>query len=132
MYSSAPESLSESSAISRRRSLPVADVDGVLLDRERGFLDRFAQGRMGVDGAAEIFAAPAKFHHRDDFGDQFGGGMGENRGPEDTIGLSVGDEFNHAFDVLVCQRAGIGAEWEFADTHLEAFVFREVFRDTDA
>ena len=53
-------------------------MDGVLLDGERGFLDRFAQSRVGVNGAAKIFAASAEFHHRDDFRNQFGGGMGEN------------------------------------------------------
>ena len=79
----------------------VADVDGVFLDRERGFLDRFAQGRVGVNGAAKVFAASAEFHHRDDFGDQFGGGVGKNRRAENAIGLCIGDELDHAFDVLV-------------------------------
>ncbi len=47
----------------------VPAVDGVLLDRERGFFNRFTQGRVRVHGAAEVFAAPAEFHHRDDLGD---------------------------------------------------------------
>ncbi len=55
--------------------LTIADVDGVFLDREGGFLDRFAQGRMRVHGPAEVFAAPAEFHHRDDLRDQFRGGV---------------------------------------------------------
>ena len=35
-------------------------------------------------------------------------------------------------DVLVGQRAAVGAERKFADPHLEPFLFREVFRDADA
>ena len=101
----------------------VADVDGVFLDRERGFLDRFAQGRMRVDGAAEVFAAPAEFHHRDDLGDQLRGGVREDRGAEDAIGLGVGDELYHAFDVVVRERAAVGAERKFADAHLDPFSF---------
>ena len=77
----------ESSAISPRRSLPIPDMDGVLLDGERGFLDRFAQGRVGMNGATKVFAASAEFHHRDNFRDQFGSGMGENRGAENAISL---------------------------------------------
>ena len=47
----------------------IADVNGMFFDRQRSFLYRFAQGWMRVHRSSEIFAAPAKFHHRDDLGD---------------------------------------------------------------
>ena len=106
-------------------------MDGVLLDGERGFLDRFAQGRVGMNGATEVLAASTEFHDRDDFCDQFGSGMGENRGTENAISLGIGDELDHAFDVLVRQRTAVGPEREFADAHFEPSLFREIFRDTD-
>ncbi len=104
--------------------LAVADVDGVLVDRERGFLDRFAQGRVRVNGPAEVFAAAAEFHHRDDFRDQLRGGMRQNRGAENSIGRFIRDKFHQAFDVGVGERPAIGAERKFTDPDLEAIFFR--------
>ena len=103
--------------------LPVADVDGVFLDRERGFLDRFAQGRMRMHSAAEVFAAAAEFHHRDNLGDQLRGGMRKNRCTENAIGLGIGNELDHALDIRVGQGAAVGAEGEFADRTLRPLSF---------
>ena len=44
-------------------------MDSAFLDRESRFLDRFAQGRMGVHGTSQIFRTPAKFHYGDCFCD---------------------------------------------------------------
>jgi hypothetical protein len=46
-------------------------MQSALLDRKRGFFDRFAEGRMRVTSAAEIFGAPAKFDYGHGFGEQF-------------------------------------------------------------
>ncbi len=47
--------------------LTIADVNGALVHRERGFFHRFAVRRMSVHGSAEILGAAAEFHHRDAF-----------------------------------------------------------------
>ncbi len=36
-----------------------SDVQGVSQRAQGGFLDRFAEGRMGVDGAGDVFQAGA-------------------------------------------------------------------------
>src|ERR1043165_2870631 len=98
----------------RITGLSVADMDRPLLDMERGFLHRFAQGRMRVDGAAEILRAAAEFHYGDSLRDQFGGGMRENVGAQDAISLCIRDKFHHAFIILVRHGTAVGAEREFA------------------
>src|SRR5262245_56574615 len=46
----------------------IHDVQSALLDIERGFSDCFAQGRVRMSGAADVFGAAAEFDHRNGFG----------------------------------------------------------------
>jgi hypothetical protein len=47
----------------------IHDFERALLDVERCFPDCFAQSRVRVTGAAEIFGAAAEFDYRNSFGD---------------------------------------------------------------
>lgn len=55
-----PRHLSAAGQIGRSR-FSVLQVQGVTKRPQCGFLDRFAQGWMGMDGARDIFQASAHF-----------------------------------------------------------------------
>jgi hypothetical protein len=47
----------------------IDDVHGALLHVERGFANCFAQGRVRMTRAADVFGAAAEFNYRNRFGD---------------------------------------------------------------
>src|SRR5438128_12049357 len=63
------------STISGDHRKPVLDVNRPAVDRECGFFERLAQGRMGVAGARDVLGRGAEFLGEGGFGDQ-GAGVG--------------------------------------------------------
>src|SRR6266545_3614125 len=58
--------------------------------------------------------------------------MMQNVSPEYAIGLRVGNKLHHSFHVIAAKRAAIGAEWKFADSHIDPFFLRLIFGKTYA
>ena len=56
----------------------------------------------------------------------------QNVRAENAIGFRVGDELDHSFHVIAAKRAAVGAEWKFADAHIDPLLFRLIFGETDA
>ena len=86
-----------------------------LVDGQRGFADRFGQGRMRVAGAGQIFRRAAEFHQHAGFGDQFAGADAEDVNAEHAVGRGVGENLHEAVGLAHRARAAIGGEGEFAD-----------------
>src|SRR5690606_14848799 len=87
-------------------------VDRALVDRERGFVDGFGKGRVGVDDAREILRCTLEFHRHDRFGDEFGYRRADHVHAEDAIGFGVRDDLDLARGLVHRNRAADRRERE--------------------
>src|SRR5207237_4649762 len=110
---------------------PGSDVDGALVDCHRGFLDGFAQGRVGVVGAGDVFAAGTEGHRGDGFVDHVRCVGAQDVDAKDPVGLRVGDDLDLPLRLTHRPGAAVGAEGEFADPHLVALRHRVLLRPSD-
>src|SRR5207249_4844745 len=60
--------LSAFAAVNAATTSAIHDVQRAFFDIERGFPDSFAQGRMRMSGASDVFGAAGEFNYRDRFG----------------------------------------------------------------
>src|SRR5476651_2211114 len=88
----------------------ISCVDGATIDRQGGFLGRFAERRVRVHGAREILRAAVEFHDGDDLGDQLGGVRPNNLRAEQSIRLGVRDQFDEAIRRIARECSAIRAE----------------------
>src|ERR1700730_11445535 len=95
--------------------LPVHDVERAFFNVEGGLLDCFAQGRMGMSRAAEVFRAAAEFDHGSRFGNQFRRRVLQNMRAQNAVGLCFDDELDHSFNIFVRERAAISTKWKPAN-----------------
>src|SRR5436190_19236071 len=87
---------------------------------------------MRMTGPTDILGAAAEFNHRNGFSDQFRSGMMQNVSAKNAIGLCVGDELDHPFDIITAKSAAVGAERKFTDAHIDPLFLCLVFGKTNA
>src|SRR5207245_10822476 len=51
---------------------------------------------------------------------------------EQAISFRISYESAHSLPVITAKRSAVGAEWEFANAHIDPFFFRLIFGETDA
>lgn len=98
-------------------------VQRAFIGGQGGFLDDFAEGGVGVDGAREVLAATAELHDGDDFADQFADAAADHVHAQQFVGLGVRDDFHEAARVAVAEGASVRAERELSGLDAQAPVF---------
>ncbi len=78
-----------------------SDVDGAAIDGERGFLDRFVQGRVGVAGAGDVLGRGAELHRERRLGDHRAGVGADDVDAEHAVARGIGEDLDEALGVAV-------------------------------
>ena len=92
----------------------VERIDGALVGRERGFVQRFGQRRVRVDRALQVFAARRVLHRQHRFGDQLARHRADDVHAEDLVVVLRGDELDETLRRFHRPRAAAGQEREHA------------------
>src|SRR5579859_749706 len=74
----------------------IDSVDGTLVDGKRGFVHRLRQGRMGMDGALQVFGAGAELHGHHRLGDHLRGHGPHDVHAQDLVVVRMGQHLHHA------------------------------------
>ena len=90
-------------------------MNGALVHRHGGFLDRLRQGRMRMAGAGDVFGRGAEFHGDRGLGDHVAGIGADDVDAEHAVGLGVGDDLDEAVGGQVDLGAAVGGEGKLAD-----------------
>jgi len=86
---------------------------------------------MRVTGARNVFAAGAKLHGRDGFGDQVAGARADNMDAEYSVDGGIGQNLNATCGVANAARTAIGLERKNAFAVFNAGFFELLFRFAD-
>ena len=81
----------------------------------RGFLDSLRNRRVRVARARDVFSRSAVLHGEHALGEKFTGTAGNDVRAENLPGGLVGEEFHHAFRIVVGPRARVGGERKLTD-----------------
>ena len=76
-------------------------MNGASADSERGFLDRFGQGRVTVTGARNVLGRCTELHGHDDLVDQVAGIRSDDVGPENPVGLRIRQNFHETVGIRI-------------------------------
>src|SRR5688572_21231411 len=72
--------------------LACLDVQGVAERAQGSFLDGFAEGRVGVDGAADVFQAGAHLDRLGEGGGEFGHALADGLPANDQVVVAASDD----------------------------------------
>lgn len=93
---------------------PRSDRDRMAIHGQRGFLHRFRQRRMGMDGAVDVFRRGAEFDGHHQFLDQVTGIGANDMRADHLLGLLVFQDLHETVGHRHGARAGIRGERELA------------------
>src|SRR5215207_1020421 len=99
-------------------------MDGALLDRERRFLDRLGERRMGVAGAGDVLGRRAELHRDRAFHYEVARLRPDDVDAEHPIGCRIRQDFHEAVRRAVDLGAAVGRERELADVVGDAVLFQ--------
>ena len=89
------------------------------------------QGRVGVDGAGNIFGATLEFHGQDSLCYQFGGIRRQYMNAEYPVGVGIAQHFYHTLGIARRQRASAGCNGKDARIIFFAGFLQFVFGTAD-
>ena len=90
-------------------------MNRALGDRQRRFLHRLGQRRMGVAGARDVLGRGAELHRDRGLRDHVAGVGADDVHAEHAVGLGVGQDLHEAVGLVVGLGAAVGGERELAD-----------------
>src|SRR5487761_400078 len=109
----------------------VSDMDGMAIDRERRFLDRFLERGVSMNGTRDVLGGRGEFHGQRSLGDHRAGVRADDMDAEDAIAAGIGENFDKAFGESVGASARIGRERELAGLVGDARLLQLFLRSAD-
>src|SRR6056297_3346962 len=117
-----PDGPAKSGPARRSFLLRCVQICNRALEHFGGHHHRFAQGRVRVDGQADVLGGRTHLDGQTNFADEISGVHADDAAADDSAGFFVEDQFREPFGAIHSQRTTAGGPGELADAEIHALV----------